>query len=308
MTAADRLRRAADFREALELLRQSVRELLSGHRKRRLHTAETLREERTLREAEELAFLLTLTPDPRDAAELLSLLMGESRSGYVSPDVSERLRPLGERVLETCPKERAGLSAEGESVRLRSLELLFTAEQESERLPFFEKNAFRKYGPQFRELLAFLPSSAAPHADAARLYELGRRLGPVSRRFWEIEDTAAELASVTAPEPPHAPRVHTVPAFLCLLEPDPPLVWEGRAEVSGIWLGGGYWRPESAAPSDAAPLSGSAWRVTGEPLETEAPELLPVRFPLPLRRRDLPSWRGWVPAPGEAASAPRVKF
>lgn len=250
----------------------------------------------------ELAALLSLYPDPRDAGKMLELAGG----GDLLPEQSAELLPLAERVAALCPAEPLGLSAEAEAVRVKLLGQLgdLEADAEAGKVWAFHAGVLRRYGPRFRELLEGLPASAYPHGDAARVVRAARSVsnGGGFHAAWPLEEGAARLAALTAPEPPHAPQVVRVPAVRVLLEPDPPLAWEGRAEVRGTWYGGPGWSRDRT-PSEAEPLEGLGWEVRQGP-GGEVPELLPVRFPLALRRSDLPSWRGWVPASAEGEKVP----
>lgn len=287
----------ADFREALERFREVRAEVLAAELAGRSYDYSR---RSALWRLRELSALLSLYPDPADAGKLLELT---GPGGKLLPEQSAALLPLAERVAALCPAEPLGLSAEAEAVRVRCLELLGELERDAEtgKIWAFYGRKVLKFAPGFRGQLEQLPRSAAPHADAARAAELAGRLtsGGFISEAWELTDTAEKLAELTAPEPPHGEQVAALPAFPCLLEPDPPLAWEARAEVRGVWYGFGSLTPERArkvAAGEGDPLSGVAY-VSGGPDRGDAPELLPVRFPLALRRRDLRNWRGWVPAP-----------
>ena len=285
----------ADFREALEQFRAGLADV-----SRRAAPGGFSFWHSALWRLRDLSALLSLYPDPRDAAELLELT---GPGGKLLPEQSAELLPLAERVAALCPAEPLGLSAEAEAVRRELLELLGELERDAAagKVWAFHAGCLTRNAPPFRELLEQLPRSAAPHADAARAAEQADRIsnGGGFHAAWPLEDGAGKLAELTAPEPPHGEQVARVPAFPCLLEPDPPLAWEARAEVRGVWYGFGSLTPERArkvAAGEGDPLSGVA-HVSGGPFRGDAPEPLPVRFPLALRRRDLRNWRGWVPGP-----------
>ena len=289
----------SSYRDALEGFREGLADVLAALEGKPSRNWRELSDLRTLRGVRTLAALLESAPDPADLGSLLELLTVPRNSDPVL-DAAPVLLPLASRLADHVPRKALGLTAEAEAVRVRLLEQLGDLERDAEagKVWKFHAGILARHGPRFRELLETLPASACPHGDAARLADLSRRLsnGGGFHEAWPLEDGAAELAALTAPEPPHAPRAVPVPAFRCLLEPDPPLAWEGRAEVRGTWYGGGQWGRERV-PSEADPLAGVAWRVTGGPFPGEVPAAVPVAFPLPLRRSDLPSWRGWVPAP-----------
>lgn len=162
------------------------------------------------------AELLELAPDPRDVSGLGRLArkvaaefptLARSRWG----ESLEALRSL----LPAVPP--LPLSAEAEAVRAELLEHLGTLEADAlagrlRVLPLY-LGSLRRRGPVLRELLSGLPSSAFPHADAARAAAESHALASGFRECWPLADGAERLASLTAPEPPHAPRVLAVPVW-----------------------------------------------------------------------------------------------
>ncbi len=277
------------FREALEQLRQDVRR---EYAEREAGPVWQGAELRALWKLLERAELLTLAPDPRDAARLVELAAGQG-AGVLA---------LAEQVAAGCPREAVGVNAEAEAVRLDLLGQLrdVQAAAAADRLrvlPLYLRS-LQERGPVLRDLLEGLPASACPHGDAARVARVAHPLASGFRECWPLEDGAARLAALTAPPAPHAPRVVRVPVVRVLIEPDPPLAWEARVQVGGAWYGGAAWSRDGARPSDAEPLEGRAWEVRQAP-GREGAELLPVRFPLAVWRAGLPYWRAWVPAPAE---------